>query len=87
MIIPRNVRRRDSWDPVTVYTGVEDAALFHSTDGDHSWHELRERGSGSAWQPGAGSMCLHTIVLESVPGGHGIKFRSSGSGPTSGNSK
>jgi len=54
-------------DPDTVYAGVEDAALFRSTDGAASWQEvrgLREHGSGSQWQPGAGGMCLHTIILD-----------------------
>ena len=54
-------------DPDTVYAGVEDAALFRSTDGGASWHELsglRGHGSGQWWQPGAGGMCLHTIVLD-----------------------
>ena len=57
-----------SWtDPDTVYAGVEDAALFRSTDGAQTWQELpglREHGSGSSWQPGAGGMCLHTIVVD-----------------------
>jgi photosystem II stability/assembly factor-like uncharacterized protein len=54
-------------DPDTVYAGVEDAAIFRSTDGAHSWHELpglRGNGTGPRWQPGAGGMCLHTIVLD-----------------------
>jgi hypothetical protein len=54
-------------DPDTVYAGVEDAALFVSHDGGGSWRELaglREHGSGPHWQPGAGGMCLHTIVLD-----------------------
>ncbi len=54
-------------DPDTVYAGVEDAALFRSTDGGENWHELpglRRHGSGAQWQPGAGGMCLHTIVLD-----------------------
>ncbi len=54
-------------DPDTVYAGVEDAALFRSTDGGGSWHELsglRGHGTGPAWQPGAGGMCLHTIILD-----------------------
>jgi photosystem II stability/assembly factor-like uncharacterized protein len=54
-------------DPDVVYAGVEDAALFRSTDGGMSWHELpglRGHGSGSQWQPGAGGMCLHTILLD-----------------------
>jgi photosystem II stability/assembly factor-like uncharacterized protein len=54
-------------DPETVYAGVQDAALFRSTDGGASWHELaglRRHGSGPHWQPGAGGLCLHTIVLD-----------------------
>jgi len=54
-------------DPDTVYAGVEDAALFRSTDGAQTWHEmsgLRGHGSGPAWSPGAGGMCLHTIILD-----------------------
>ena len=53
-------------DRDTVYAGVEDAALFKSTDGGASWSEvsgLRKHGSGPHWQPGAGGMCLHTILL------------------------
>jgi photosystem II stability/assembly factor-like uncharacterized protein len=54
-------------NPDTVYAGVEDAALFRSTDGCKSWHEvssLRGHGTGPKWQPGAGGMCLHTIILD-----------------------
>jgi photosystem II stability/assembly factor-like uncharacterized protein len=54
-------------DPDTVYAGVEDAALFRSTDGGKSWEELpglRGHGTGPKWQPGAGGLCLHTIVLD-----------------------
>ena len=54
-------------DPDTVYAGVEDAAIFRSTDGGQSWHELaglRGHGTGPHWQPGAGGMCLHTIILD-----------------------
>ncbi|MHA6795895.1 WD40/YVTN/BNR-like repeat-containing protein [Pseudonocardia bannensis] len=56
-----------STDPDTVYAGVEDAALFRSVDGGQTWGELsglREHGSGPHWQPGAGGMCLHTILLD-----------------------
>jgi photosystem II stability/assembly factor-like uncharacterized protein len=54
-------------DPDTVYAGVEDAALFKSIDGGQNWEELsglRKHGSGAHWQPGAGGMCLHTIILD-----------------------
>jgi hypothetical protein len=54
-------------DPDTVYAGVEDAALFRSTDGGENWHELSGlagHGTGPKWQPGAGGMCLHTIILD-----------------------
>ena len=54
-------------DPDTAYAGVEDAALFRTTDGGQTWHELpglRNHGAGNYWQPGAGGMGLHTIVLD-----------------------
>src|SRR5580700_3176545 len=54
-------------DPDTVYAGVEDAALFQTKDGGKSWTEmsgLRKHGSGPRWQPGAGGMCLHSIILD-----------------------
>jgi photosystem II stability/assembly factor-like uncharacterized protein len=54
-------------DPDTVYAGVEDAAMFRSTDGGRNWEELsglRGHGSGPSWQPGAGGMCLHSIILD-----------------------
>ena len=54
-------------DPDTVYAGVQDAALFRSVDGAQTWQELpglRGHKSASLWQPGAGGLCLHTIVLD-----------------------
>ena len=53
-------------DPDTVYAGIEEAALFRSTNGGQTWHELPALRSakGHLWQPGAGGMCLHTIVLD-----------------------
>ena len=54
-------------DPDVIFAGVEDAALFRSADGGQNWTELsglRGHGSGSRWQPGAGGMCLHTILLD-----------------------
>src|SRR2546421_673463 len=54
-------------DPDTVYAGVDDAALFRSSDGAKTWQELpglRGHGTGPKWQPGAGGMCLHTILID-----------------------
>jgi photosystem II stability/assembly factor-like uncharacterized protein len=54
-------------DPDVVYAGVEDAALFRSANGGTTWEELaglRCHGTGPNWQPGAGGMCLHTIILD-----------------------
>jgi photosystem II stability/assembly factor-like uncharacterized protein len=79
-------------DPDTVYAGVEDAALFKTTDGGQSWHEmsgLRGQDSGSQWAPGAGGMCVHTILLDPVNPGRMFTaisaagaFRSDDSGAT-----
>jgi photosystem II stability/assembly factor-like uncharacterized protein len=54
-------------DPDTVYAGAEDAAFFRSTDAGQSWHELpalRQHTTAPNWAPGAGGMCLHTIILD-----------------------
>ena len=54
-------------DPDTVYAGVEDAAFFKSTDGAQTWQEmpaLREHDTAKGWQPGAGGLCLHTILID-----------------------
>ena len=64
-IIQRSNDGGKTWD--TVYAGVEDAALFRTTDGGQNWSEmpgLRGHGSGPHWQPGAGGLCLHTILLD-----------------------
>jgi photosystem II stability/assembly factor-like uncharacterized protein len=54
-------------DPDTVYAGIEDAAIFRSTDAGETWQELpdlRTHGTGPGWAPGAGGMCLHTILID-----------------------
>jgi photosystem II stability/assembly factor-like uncharacterized protein len=56
-------------DPDTLYAGAEDAALFRSTDAGQTWSELtglRGHSSGPSWQPGAGGLCLHTIIVNPV---------------------
>ncbi len=53
-------------DANTVFAGVEDAAIFKSTDGGQSWNELSSLRDvqGNKWAPGAGGMGLHTIILD-----------------------
>ena len=54
-------------DPDTILAGVEDAGIFRSTNGGKSWQELaglRGHDTGHLWQPGAGGMCLHTIIVD-----------------------
>jgi hypothetical protein len=54
-------------DPDTVYAGIQDAALYRSVDGGQMWQELaglRQHESAGSWQPGAGGMCLHTVLLD-----------------------
>jgi len=54
-------------DPDTVFAGVEDAAMFKTTDGGQNWNELpglRTHESAGKWQPGAGGLCLHTILID-----------------------
>jgi photosystem II stability/assembly factor-like uncharacterized protein len=56
-------------DPDTVLAGVEDAALFRTSDGGASWHELpglRTHATSANWSPGAGGLCLHTILADPV---------------------
>jgi len=51
----------------TVYAGVEDAALFKSSDGGTNWEEmsgLRTHATAAGWMAGAGGMCLHTILID-----------------------
>jgi len=61
-------------DPDMVYAGVEDAALFRSTDGGKNWHELAglRDAKGSQWAPGAGGLGLHTIIID--PSNHNRLF-------------
>jgi len=56
-------------DPDKVYAGIEDAAIFRTTDGGKSWQEmpgLRCHQTAPDWHPGAGGMCLHTIMIDSA---------------------
>jgi photosystem II stability/assembly factor-like uncharacterized protein len=79
-------------DAETLYAGAEDAALFRSADGGRSWQELtglRTHQTGAQWAPGAGGMCLHTLLLDRNRPGRMIaaisaagSFRSDDSGAT-----
>ncbi len=54
-------------DPDTVYAGGEDAAMFKTTDGGQQWEELsnlRTHHTAAGWQPGAGGLGLHTILID-----------------------
>jgi hypothetical protein len=53
-------------DPDTAYAGVEDAAIFKTTDAGKTWKELAglRAEKGHLWQPGAGGMGLHTIIID-----------------------
>ena len=54
------------YEPDTVYAGAEDAAMFKSTDGGQNWQELANlrEVKGHQWTPGAGGLCLHTILQD-----------------------
>jgi photosystem II stability/assembly factor-like uncharacterized protein len=54
-------------DPDHLYAGIEDAAFFESKDAGQTWEELaglRRQGTGPQWAPGAGGLCLHTILID-----------------------
>jgi hypothetical protein len=53
-------------DPDMAYAGVEDAAIFKTTDGGKSWQEMAglRSAKGHLWQPGAGGMAVHTIIID-----------------------
>jgi len=53
-------------EPNTLFAGVEEAGLFVSHDRGGSWKELDglTRGRSKAtWMPGAGGLCLHTVLI------------------------
>jgi hypothetical protein len=62
-------------DPDTVYAGGEDAAMFRTTDAGQTWEELaalRTHRTAGGWQPGAGGLGLHTILID--PSNHDRMF-------------
>lgn len=49
------------------YVGVSEAALFVTEDEGKSWHPvegLNDHATRSAWQPGAGGLCAHTLLVD-----------------------
>ena len=56
-----------SGEPQVLYAGVAPAALFRSEDGGQTWNEvssLTEHSTRPKWHPGAGGLCLHSIVVD-----------------------
>lgn len=54
-------------EPEVVYAGVERAGLFRSDDSGNTWspvNGLNSHSTSSKWQPGAGGLCLHTIIID-----------------------
>ncbi|MBT3943526.1 MAG: exo-alpha-sialidase [Chloroflexi bacterium] len=54
-------------EPGVVYLGGMPAALWKSEDYGKTWQEntsLQEHESRPNWSPGAGGLCLHTIILD-----------------------
>lgn len=54
-------------EPGVLYAGIEPAALFKSTDRGETWAVntgLHNHPHRPTWYPGAGGLCLHTIVLD-----------------------
>jgi hypothetical protein len=54
-------------EPGVLYAGIEPACLFKSTDSGESWSvndALYDHPHRAQWFPGAGGLCLHTILLD-----------------------
>jgi photosystem II stability/assembly factor-like uncharacterized protein len=54
-------------EPGVLYAGVAPAALFRSHDDGQTWNEvntLTEHPTRPHWHPGAGGLCLHSIVID-----------------------
>lgn len=54
-------------EPGTVYAGVDPASLWISTNNGETWEPnaaLLEHPTRELWGPGAGGLCLHSIVVD-----------------------
>ena len=54
-------------EPNVLYAGAQPASLFKSTDRGESWvlnESLYDHPQRGQWNPGAGGLCLHSIVLD-----------------------
>jgi photosystem II stability/assembly factor-like uncharacterized protein len=61
-IVPGHASQPGTW-----YAGVDDAALFVSRDDGDTWTELKgltNHPTRARWTPGAGGLCLHSIVVD-----------------------
>ncbi|HLY32021.1 MAG TPA: hypothetical protein VKQ36_13405, partial [Ktedonobacterales bacterium] len=53
--------------PQTLYAGVDPASLWVSEDGGDTWNlneGLANHPTRAEWNPGAGGLCLHSIVVD-----------------------
>ena len=54
-------------EPGTIFLGIDPASLYRSDDRGASWQGmagLNEHETRPKWNPGAGGLCLHTILLD-----------------------
>jgi hypothetical protein len=62
-----NIQPGRESEPGVVYLGAMPASLWRSDDNGLTWHEnagLQRTPTRADWGPGAGGLCLHTIVLD-----------------------
>ncbi|MCI4334508.1 MAG: glycoside hydrolase [Thermoplasmata archaeon] len=59
-------------EPSTVWVGVDPASLYRSDDSGKSWtamNGINEHATRAKWNPGAGGLCLHSILVDPrIPG-------------------
>ncbi|MEW6403748.1 MAG: exo-alpha-sialidase [Chloroflexota bacterium] len=67
MIKVWNIKPGRLTEPNVLYAGAQPASLFVSKDRGETWEineELYDHSHRGNWNPGAGGLCLHTIMLD-----------------------